>query len=225
MKQADDFQEGEGIEVSARLIGTAMRDGLGRELVNLRGLLETLVAAGSGVAKFNLATACLHGAGGEVDAVRARALYAEVVGEEGCPVEVRRTAAGRFGLLLVQGIGGNADVSAGLVKLEEAATMGSAEAAFNAGLLLDPGAMNPWVTADGERSASFYRFSASLGCKEAACNLGVALARGVAREAEPGEAMRWLSLAAAGGDVRAGYALEVLRRAADEEGVNRLYRH
>jgi TPR repeat protein len=133
--------------------------------------LEELAAAGHNRARFNLATLQLKG---EVNSDRVPAeLLAQVAQTECAEHDLKGRALAQLGGCYRHGRGVVCDLEKAVQMLEEAASLGVAEAAFQAGLAHDAKEIGGWGTLDYSKAAKFYADGAKLGHSECMTHLAV----------------------------------------------------
>jgi len=165
---------------------------------------------------FNLATSLMLGDGGPKDEKRALDLFERVASCSHADSRQRADARSLLATAIATGQGRPQDESKALIGWIAAAAQGSSDAAFNAALTLsgrhkyrrvDPA--NP----DIRQAVALYRQAAKAGHMPAATNLGLLIHGEATLEAEPGEAVRWLTLAASNGDHQAKMFLRLASKA------------
>lgn len=162
---------------------------------------------------FNLATSLMLGDGGPKDEKRALDLLERVSNCSHADSHHRAHARSLLATATAKGQGRPQNESKALSGWIAAAAQGSTEAAFNAALTLsrrhenrrlDP--TNPEVL----QAIALYRQAAKAGHMPSATNLGLRLYTEATLQEEPGEAVRWLKLAARNGDSGAKMFLDLM---------------
>jgi hypothetical protein len=183
--------------------GTAIKSPEPATQALARRLLEALSARSQHEATYNLAVSLMLGHGGPKDEKRGADLFQKLVDSTDEVSEVIRAGA-------KAGLGGNFLTGKGKPVrkntanqlLEESALAGNAQAAFRIALDRDPDNifMRGQVTADGPKSARFYRSAAKAGHLDAATGLGRLLVSYPELAEYPEEGREWLQKAADRGD-------------------------
>lgn len=167
------------------------------------GLLEPLAEAGNGAALSGLGDLYAKGAAPvEADPAKARALYeqAAAAGDMG--------GRNKLGLMLVDGVGGNANVPRGLWLLRQVAAAGDPWAMIQTGDVLAKGA---GVRLDGPGAVRYYQAAADLGIGMGLVKLGGVYRDGLGSIApDPARAARYFEDGAKQGDNAARVSLALM---------------
>ena len=166
---------------------------------------------------FNLATSLMLGDGGPKAEKRALDLFERVASCTHAEGRHRAHARSLLATAISKGQGRPRGEAKALIGWLDAAAQGNVEAAFNAALTLSrrhEGQRVAPANPDIRQAVALYRQAANAGHMPSATNLGLLLHRGAALEREPGEAVRWLTLAASHGDRHAQMFLWLAARPA-----------